>query len=69
MTTARGQTLSSVCDFTRFWIEVSHNMFLHVRDFNLENMVMLYLPVLFSRPPAIPQASARQLSRSYTRLL
>ena len=38
MTTQR-QTLSSVCDFTcSFWIEVSHNMFLYVRD--LENMVM-----------------------------
>jgi hypothetical protein len=39
MMTARGQTLSSVCDFTCFWIVVSHNiMFLHVRD--LEIMVM-----------------------------
>ena len=43
MMTARGQTLSSVCDFTYcfwIWIEVSHNIvvFLHVRD--LENMVM-----------------------------
>ena len=39
MVTARGQTLSSVCDFTYFWIrrlKVSHNMFLLVRD--LENM-------------------------------
>jgi hypothetical protein len=35
-------------------------MFLHVRD--LGN-------VLFSRPPAIPQASASELSRNYTRLL
>ena len=26
---ARGQMLSSVCDFACFWIEVSHNMFLH----------------------------------------
>ena len=36
--TARGQTLSSVCDCAFFWIEVSHNTFLHVRD--LENVMM-----------------------------
>ena len=53
MLTARGQTLSSVCDFTCFWIEVSHNIY-------------VFAACSFSRPPAIPQASASELSRSYT---
>jgi hypothetical protein len=61
---AQGKKLSSVCDFTTcFWIEVSH-MFLHMRD--LENMVMRYLPFLFLCVPAIPRASASELSRKYT---
>ena len=59
--TARGQTLSSVCDFPCFWIEVSHDVCFacEERFGEQKTWVLWYLPVLFSRPPAIPQVSAR----------